>query len=57
MDLEVDFDAGVVHFEDREVWVRSYPLPIDQQAIQQTARERRRVASTRRSCCAAGAST
>jgi trehalose 6-phosphate synthase len=37
MDLEVDFDEGVVRYEDREVWVRSYPLPIDQQAIQQTA--------------------
>jgi trehalose 6-phosphate synthase len=37
MDLEVDFDEGVVRFEDREVWVRSYPLPIDQRAIQQTA--------------------
>jgi trehalose 6-phosphate synthase len=37
MDLEVDFDEGVVHIDDREVWVRSYPLPIDQKAIQQTA--------------------
>jgi trehalose 6-phosphate synthase len=37
MDLEVDFDEGVVRFEDREVWVRSYPLPIDQRAIRQTA--------------------
>src|SRR3954453_14582549 len=37
MDLEVDFDEGVVRYEDREVWVRSYPLPIDQQAIQLTA--------------------
>jgi trehalose 6-phosphate synthase len=37
MDLEVDFGEGVVHFEDREVWVRSYPLPIDQKAIQQVA--------------------
>jgi trehalose 6-phosphate synthase len=37
MDLEVDFGEGIVRFEDREVWVRSYPLPIDQQAIQQTA--------------------
>jgi trehalose 6-phosphate synthase len=37
MDLEVDFDKGVVEYEDREVWVRSYPLPIDQKAIQQTA--------------------
>jgi trehalose 6-phosphate synthase len=37
MDLDVDFDKGVVHFEDREVWVRSYPLPIDRKAIEQTA--------------------
>src|SRR3954462_10171981 len=37
MDLDVDFDEGVVRFEDREVWVRSYPLPIDQKAILQTA--------------------
>src|ERR1051325_7012079 len=29
MDLEVDFDAGTVSFEGREVWVRAYPLPID----------------------------
>ncbi len=33
MDLDVDFDAGIVHFEDREVWVRSYPLPIDARAL------------------------
>jgi trehalose 6-phosphate synthase len=33
MDLEVDFEAGVVRFEDREVWVRSYPLPIDAKAL------------------------
>jgi trehalose 6-phosphate synthase len=38
MDLEVDFDEGVVRCEDREVWVRSYPLPIDQQAIQEIGR-------------------
>src|SRR3954469_14525854 len=37
MDLDVDFDQGIVRFQDREVWVRSYPLPIDQQAIQQVA--------------------
>ena len=37
MDLEVDFGEGVVRFEDREVWVRSYPLPIDQEAIKRTA--------------------
>src|ERR671925_2296081 len=34
MGLEVDFSAGVVRYEDREVWVRSYPLRIDQEAIQ-----------------------
>ncbi len=33
MGLEVDFDAGIVEFEDREVWVRSYPLPIDAKAL------------------------
>jgi trehalose 6-phosphate synthase len=29
MDLEVDFGKGIVFFDDREVWVRAYPLPID----------------------------
>jgi trehalose 6-phosphate synthase len=38
MGLEVDFEAGVVHFDQREIWVRSYPLPIDQKAIQGVAR-------------------
>jgi trehalose 6-phosphate synthase len=33
MGLEVDFDDGVVQFEGREVWVRSYPLPIDAKAL------------------------
>ncbi len=33
MGLEVDFDAGVVEYEGREVWVRSYPLPIDAKAL------------------------
>jgi trehalose 6-phosphate synthase len=32
MGLDVDFEQGVVRFEDREVWVRSYPLPIDAEA-------------------------
>jgi trehalose 6-phosphate synthase len=27
-DMEVDFEAGVVHFGGRDVWVRAYPLPI-----------------------------
>jgi trehalose 6-phosphate synthase len=29
MDLEVDFERGVVRHDGREVWVRAYPLPID----------------------------
>ena len=33
MDLDVDFEAGIVRFEDREVWVRNYPLPIDAKAL------------------------
>jgi trehalose 6-phosphate synthase len=37
MELEVDFENGIVCFEDREVWVRAYPLPIDSQAIRRTA--------------------
>jgi trehalose 6-phosphate synthase len=41
MDLDVDMDAGVVRCEEREVWVRAYPLPIDASAIQQVARRDR----------------
>jgi len=37
MGLEVDHDAGVVQVDDREVWVRAYPLPIDSNAIQAVA--------------------
>jgi trehalose 6-phosphate synthase len=37
MGLEVDFEEGVVQYEDRDVWVRSYPLPIDRKAIEGTA--------------------
>src|SRR5919112_4033335 len=37
MDLEVDFGSGIVFFEDREVWVRAYPLPIDAGATCRTA--------------------
>jgi len=33
MGLDVDFEAGVVEFDDREVWVRNYPLPIDANAL------------------------
>ena len=37
MDLEVDFEGAVVHFEGREVWVRAYPLPIDASATRRVA--------------------
>ncbi len=41
LDLEVDFKAGVVQFEGREVWVRAYPLPIDYEATRAVARRPR----------------
>ncbi len=40
LDLEVDFEHGVVRLEDREVWVRAYPLPIDSGAVQAVAQRR-----------------
>jgi trehalose 6-phosphate synthase len=33
----VDFERGTVQVEDREVWVRAYPLPIDAGAVQAVA--------------------
>jgi trehalose 6-phosphate synthase len=41
MDLEVDFKEGVVLCEDREVWVRAYPLPIDYESTRGVARRPR----------------
>ncbi len=41
MDLEVDFENGIVHAGDREVWVRAYPLPIDYKATREVARSAR----------------
>jgi trehalose 6-phosphate synthase len=35
--LEVDFEHGTVRVDDREVWVRNYPLPIDPTAVQAVA--------------------
>ena len=35
--LDVDFERGVVRCDDREVWVRAYPLPIDAGAVQSVA--------------------
>ena len=40
--LEVDHAEGVVHIDDREVWVRNYPLPIDANAVQAGRRCARR---------------
>jgi trehalose 6-phosphate synthase len=36
-DLEVDEEAGIVRFEDRDVWVRSYPLPISAETFHRNA--------------------
>src|SRR5213080_561523 len=44
LDLEVDFDRGIVFYEGRDVWVRAYPLPIDATAtlrVAQSARTQR----------------
>jgi trehalose 6-phosphate synthase len=43
MGLEIDFDRGVVVApgEDREVWVRAYPLPIDHEATRRIAQRQR----------------
>ena len=57
MDLEVDFDRGVVRFGEREVWVRAYPLPIDHRATRQIAAERARGRVRATSCCAAAATS
>jgi trehalose 6-phosphate synthase len=43
LDLDVDMERGVVVCEDREVWVRAYPLPIDYRATLAVA-EREEVA-------------
>ncbi len=37
MDLEVDFERGLVKVGEREVWVRAYPLPIDHEAVRRLA--------------------
>ena len=36
-DLDVDEEAGVVKFDGRDVWVRSYPLPISAETFRRTA--------------------
>jgi trehalose 6-phosphate synthase len=37
MDLEVEMDRGVVHCGGRDIWVRAYPLPIDEKATREVA--------------------
>jgi trehalose 6-phosphate synthase len=41
LDLEVDFDRGIVFFEGRDVWVRAYPLPIDATATLKVSQSER----------------
>ncbi|MBA3301907.1 MAG: trehalose-6-phosphate synthase [Thermoleophilaceae bacterium] len=36
-DLEVDEETGVVRIDDREVWVRHYPLPISASSFERNA--------------------
>ena len=36
-DLDVDEQAGIVRFEDREIWVRAYPLPISADTFRKNA--------------------
>ncbi len=36
-DVEVEFDAGIVRYEGREVWVRAYPLPISAASFRRNA--------------------
>jgi len=41
LELEVDMEAGIVYCGEREVWVRTYPLPIDHRATLQLAESER----------------
>ncbi len=41
LDLDVDFKHAVVRIDDRDVWVRAYPLPIDHEATRAVARRPR----------------
>jgi trehalose 6-phosphate synthase len=40
-DLDVDEEAGIVRIDDREVWVRAYPLPISAETFQKNAQRPR----------------
>jgi len=39
--LDVSFEDGIVFCDDREVWVRAYPLPIDAEATRRVAQSER----------------
>ncbi len=41
LELDVDFERGVVRCEERDVWVRAYPLPIDAGAVRAVAARQR----------------
>jgi trehalose 6-phosphate synthase len=41
LDCDVDFEHGLVHLSDREVWVRAYPLPIDSGGVRAVVRRPR----------------
>jgi trehalose 6-phosphate synthase len=41
MDLDVDFERGIVRHDGRDVWVRAYPLPIDYEATRRVAASER----------------
>jgi trehalose 6-phosphate synthase len=41
LDLDVDMERGIVRCDDRDVWVRAYPLPIDWRATQSIAQRPR----------------
>jgi trehalose 6-phosphate synthase len=41
MDLDVDFERGLIRYGEREVWVRTYPLPIDHGAARRAAQGER----------------
>jgi trehalose 6-phosphate synthase len=40
-DLDVDEEAGVVRIDDREVWVRAYPLPISAETFSKSSQRPR----------------
>jgi len=41
LELEVDVEAGIVHYDGREVWVRAYPVSIDPVSLRAAAKSRR----------------